>query len=203
MKKTLTINLNGRVFNIDEDAYQLLDNYLRNLRIYFRKEEGCEEIVADFEARIEELFSNRVRLGYNVIDIEEVEKVIAQMGQPNDFGEEEPVKEEEPKEEIPHESVKKKLFRNPNDKMIGGIFSGIAAYFDWNVLAVRLIAVILVFATSLWIIPIYLIAWLIIPEARTAEQKLQMQGVPITVENIGKTVAAEADTQKKTIMADA
>jgi phage shock protein PspC (stress-responsive transcriptional regulator) len=192
MKRTLTVNLNGRVFNIDEDAYQLLDNYLKNLRIYFRKEEGRAEILADFEARIEELFSERVRLGYNVINIEQVEKVIAQMGRPDDFGEDEKVNEEgeEKKNVFTTTSAKKKFYRNPDDKMFAGLCSGVAAYFDWNVLVVRIIAAILIPATSFWIVPVYLVAWLVIPEAKTAQEKLEMQGKPITVENIGKTVAA-------------
>ena len=76
MKKTLTVNLGGTVFHIDEDAYQLLDKYLANLRIHFRKEEGSEEIMNDFEMRISELFNERVRLGYEVITIEHVEEVI-------------------------------------------------------------------------------------------------------------------------------
>ncbi|GHT05638.1 hypothetical protein FACS189423_10030 [Bacteroidia bacterium] len=200
MKKTLTVNLNGRVFNIDEDAYQLLDNYLRNLRIYFRNEEGHTEILADFEARIEELLSDRVRLGYDVISIEEVEKVIAQMGRPGDFGENETLEDEEKQEEKREESytsIKKKFYRNPGDKMFAGLCSGVAAYFDWNVLIVRIIAAILVPATSLWIVPFYLILWLVIPEATTAEQKLEMQGKPITVENIGKTVAAGVEEVKR------
>ena len=80
MKKTLTVNLGGTVFHIDEDAYQLLDKYLANLRIHFRKEEGSEEIMNDFEMRISELFNERVRLGYEVITIEHVEEVIKRMG---------------------------------------------------------------------------------------------------------------------------
>ncbi|GHV59136.1 hypothetical protein FACS1894182_12770 [Bacteroidia bacterium] len=200
MKKTLTVNLNGRVFNIDEDAYQLLDKYLRNLRIYFRKEEGSDEILADFEARIEELLSDRVRLGYNVITIAEVEQVIAQMGRPGDFGENEEEGTEEKSAGNREEEfiqVKKKFYRNPDDKMFAGLCSGVAAYFGWNVIAVRIIAAILVPATSLWIVPVYLICWLVIPEALTAEQKLEMQGKPITVENIGKTVAAGMEDMKR------
>jgi phage shock protein PspC (stress-responsive transcriptional regulator) len=188
MKKTLTVNLNGRVFNIDEDAYHLLDDYLNNLRIYFQKEEGEAEILADFEARIEELFSERVRIGYTVIDIEQVEKVIAQMGRPDDF------EGSDEREKNPFvTTAKKKFYRNPDDKMFAGLFSGLAAYFDWNVLVVRIIALILIPATSFWIIPVYLVFWLIAPEARTAQEKLEMQGKPITVENIGKAVAAKGE----------
>ena len=199
MKKTITVNLNGRVFTIDEDAYNLLDKYLNNLRIYFRKEEGASEIIADFEARIEELLSEKTRLGYQVITIEQVEEVIARVGKPDDFADrEDRENREDAKEEkqtyfTEPKEVKKKFYRNVDDKMFGGICSGLAAYFGWDVLAVRIIFIILIFATSLWIIPFYLAAWIVFQGAFTAEQKLQMRGEPITVENIGKTVAAEKE----------
>ena len=192
MKKTITVNLNGRVFTIDEDAYRLLDNYLNNLRIYFRKEEGASEIIADFEARIEELLSEKTRLGYEVITIEQIEEVIARVGKPADFADSEDTDEEKQPCFTEPASVKKKFFRNVDDKMFGGVCSGVSAYFGWNVLPVRIVFIILLFATSLWIVPFYLIAWIVFPGANTAEQKLQMRGKPITVENIGKTVAAEA-----------
>ena len=89
MKKTLTVNLGGTVFHIDEDAYQLLDKYLSNLRIHFRKEEGSDEIMDDFEMRISELLNERIRLGYEVITIEQVEEVIKRMGKPEEIFEEE------------------------------------------------------------------------------------------------------------------
>ena len=85
MKKTLTVNLGGTVFHIDEDAYQLLDKYLSNLRIHFRKEEGSDEIMDDFEMRISELLNERIRLGYEVITIEQVEEVIKRMGKPEEI----------------------------------------------------------------------------------------------------------------------
>ena len=114
MKKTLTVNLGGTVFHIDEDAYQLLDKYLANLRIHFRKEEGSEEIMNDFEMRISELFNERVRLGYEVITIEHVEEVIKRMGKPEELfeGEEEKEYKEEARtqafqeEEIPQRPEK-------------------------------------------------------------------------------------------------
>ena len=196
MKKTVTVNLNGRVFTMDEDAYQLLDRYLYNLRIYFRKEEGSGEIIADFEARIEELFSERLRLGYEVISLKEVEEVIARVGQPDDFFDGMHDEEKSAADQKVHQTQKKKkFFRNIDDKMFGGVFSGIAAYFGWDVLPVRIIAVILIFATQFIIVPFYLLAWIIFPAAKTAEEKLQMCGMPITVENIGKTVAKESENK--------
>ena len=195
MKKTVTVNLNGRVFTMDEDAYQLLDAYLQNLRLYFKKEEGSDEIISDFEARIEELLSERLRLGYEVISIKEVEDVIARVGQPDELFDENQEKEEPQAAYQKTNEVrgKKKFFRNLDDKMFGGVFSGVAAYFGWDVLPIRIIAVILIFISQFIIVPFYLLVWIIFPSAKTAEDKLRMQGKPITVENIGKTVAADKE----------
>ena len=86
MKKTLTVNLGGTVFHIDEDAYRLLDNYLCNLKLHFRKQEGAEEIVDDIEARISELFLEKLNAGSQVITLTDVEEVIARVGKPEDLG---------------------------------------------------------------------------------------------------------------------
>jgi len=194
MKKTLTVNLGGTVFHIDEDAYQLLDKYLANLRIHFRKEEGSEEIMNDFEMRISELFNERVRLGYEVITIEHVEEVIKRMGKPEELfeGEEEKEYKEEARtqafqeEEIPRGP--KKLMRDPDNRVLGGVAGGIAAYMGWDVTAVRLAMIILLFIPYAPIIILYLILWLVMPLARTAADKLMMRGQSVTLENIGKTV---------------
>lgn len=162
MKKTLTVNLGGTVFHIDEDAYQLLDKYLANLRIHFRKEEGSEEIMNDFEMRISELFNERVRLGYEVITIEHVEEVIKRMGKPEELfeGEEEKEYKEEARtqafqeEEIPRGP--KKLMRDPDNRVLGGVAGGIAAYMGWDVTAVRLAMIILLFIPYAPIIILYL-----------------------------------------------
>lgn len=200
MKKTLTVNLNGTVFNIDEDAYQLLDNYLENLRLHFNREEGSEEILNDFEARISELLNEKIRLGYNVITIEQVEEVITRMGKPEEIFEEEEAKakeksgaEEEAKSKAtysePQQPVtRRRFFRDPDDKILGGVAGGFAAYMGWDPTAVRIGLLLLLFFTHLVIVPIYLILWLIVPVARTASEKLEMRGESVTLENIGKTV---------------
>ena len=212
MKKTLTINLNGRVFNIDEDAYELLDNYLRNLRIYFRKDEGFTEIIADFEARIEELFSEYIHSGYQVISIEQVEKVIQQVGKPEDFDDaqtssettektfEEKKETEAPKYPSGEKKTKKRLHRNVDNKLLGGVFSGIAAYFGWDETPVRiagLILLIVIMPAYGWGIWLYLILWAIVPPARTAQEKLEMRGEEVSIENIGKVVSGETTNQNK------
>ena len=199
MKKTLTVNLNGRVFNIDEDAYELLENYLSNLKSYFGEKSDAAEIIFDFEARIEELFSEKIKPGYEVISIEQVETVIKRMGNPEDLEDvttetkKEDFTSDDPKENKP----KKRFYRNIDDKKLGGVCSGIAAYFGWDPLPVRLIFFILAFLTTGYIIPFYLILWFVTPAALTASQKLEMKGEAVTLENIGKTVS-ETITSVKT-----
>jgi phage shock protein PspC (stress-responsive transcriptional regulator) len=199
MKKTLTINLNGTVFNIDEDAYELLESYLRNLRHSFRREEGSVEIMSDIEARIEELFSNYVRLGHAVINIHEVETVIAQMGQPADFGMDDSAASDHANEPAAPtaESAPKKFYRDADDKLIAGICSGLASYFNSDVLPIRIIAIILLCASVGWISALYLLVWIFVPEAKTAEEKLKMRGQAVTVENIGKIVSNAAEEAKR------
>lgn len=193
MKKTLTVNLGGTVFHIDEDAYQLLDKYLSNLRIHFRKEEGSEEIMNDFEMRISELFGERVRLGHEVITIEHVEEVINRMGKPEEIFEEEKEEEKETTgKRVYQEQVisgKKKLMRDPDNRVIGGVAAGIAAYMGWDATAVRLAMILLLFIPFVhWMALLYIILWLVMPLAKTAADRLIMRGKSVTLETIGQTV---------------
>ena len=192
MKKTYNINLGGIVFHIDEDAYDLLDKYLSNLRIHFSKEEGAEEIVHDMELRISELFSERLNEKKQVITLTYVEEIIAQMGKPEEFSED---TTQDTNEYIKEEKTPKRLFRDPDNKVIGGVCSGIAAYLGWDVTAVRIIFIALALPFILngslilnGVVIAYIIAWIIIPEANTAAEKLSMKGMQVNVENIGKTV---------------
>lgn len=185
MKKTLTVNLGGTVYHIDEDAYVLLDNYLNNLRYYFRREEGAEEIVRDIENRIGELFDEYLRNGQQVITVENVKAVIERMGKPEQLDEETP--ESESSAGTRREERPRRLFRDPDDRVLGGVASGLAAYFNWDPMWVR-IALILLAIPVHGLILVYLIAWIVIPVAHTATEKLQMHGRTISMENIGRTV---------------
>lgn len=190
MKKTLTVNLGGTVFNIDEDAYVLLDNYLNNLKYHFRNEEGEEEIIRDMETRISELFSDYITRGQQVITIENVEEVIARMGKPEEINSEGDTGGDGSKSSrntYSDNTAKRRLFRDPDDKILGGVLSGLASYFGWDVAWTRIITLICGIFFHGFIIA-YIIAWIIIPMARTATEKLQMRGEPVNMENIGKTV---------------
>lgn len=196
MKKTFTVNLNGIVFHIDEDAYQLLDSYLTNLRIHFSREEGSDEIMSDFEARISELLNERIRLGFSVITIEHVEEVIQRMGKPEELfaGEEKHAGSEfsaatETTAGASDRKFRKRLMRDPDDKMLGGVASGLAAYFGLDTTLLRLVMILLLIVSmTVPVTIIYIVLWLVLPLARTATDRLVMRGEPVNLENIGRTV---------------
>lgn len=196
MKKTLTINLGGVVYHIDDDAYRLLDNYLSNLKHYFRKQEGAEEIVDDIEMRIAELFAEKVTEGKQVITVSDVEEIIARVGKPEDFGIADEDTDSQKRTEQASSanqggtqtSAQRRWFRDPDNKLLGGVAAGLAAYFGWDITLVRILMIILVFVPYCPMIILYIIGWLVIPEARTAAEKLSMRGEAVTIENIGKTV---------------
>lgn len=194
MKKTLTVNLGGCVYNIDDDAYCLLDNYLCNLKLHFKKEESAEEIVDDIERRMSELFAEKLNDGREVITLAEVEEVIACMGKPEEMEGNESESDKSSVYETyaePTVEIKKRLYRNPDDKILGGVVSGMAAYMGWDVTLLRLLLIVILVFGYGTLIPIYIVCWLIIPEARTAAQKLSMRGEAVTVESIGKTVTGD------------
>ena len=195
MKKTLTVNLGGTVFHIDEDAYRLLDEYLCNLKLHFRKQEGADEIINDIETRISELFSEKIGLNTQVITIAYVEEVIERMGKPEEFEDENNSAYcDSSGAETKHSSYKesgktgKRLYRNPDDKILGGVIGGLAAYIGWDATPLRLIVLIILICGVGTLIPVYIVLWLVIPEAHTAAEKLSMRGEDVTMENIGKTV---------------
>ncbi len=184
MKKTVTINLAGVVIRIDEDAFEQLQEYLNKIKVHFSSAEGRDEIMADIESRIAELFQE---MKLEIIGTKNVAQIISVMGSPEEYLDED---DNEEKQEIKQEKIKKRIFRNPEEKMLGGVCGGLGSYFNLDPVWFRLAFVIgtLVGGTG---ILIYLVLWIIIPEARSTSDKLQMQGEPITAENIKKTVLVE------------
>ena len=153
MKKTLTVNLGGTVYHIDDDAYRLLDNYLSNLKHYFRKQESAEEIINDIEMRIAELFAEKVAAGKQVVTVQDVEEVIARVGKPEDFGITEDDAESNKRTEQSSSASQtytrtagpRRLFRDPDSKLLGGVAAGLAAYLGWDITLVRILMIVLVF----------------------------------------------------------
>ena len=194
MNKTININLAGIIFHLDEGAYESFKDYLNQVKNALESQEGGAEIIADIEARIAELFSMRMQeFKREAITMEDINFIQATLGAPQDF--------EDDSDEDPHTSAgipagKKRLFRNTDESIIGGVASGIAAYFGTDVVWIRIIFLVLLFFTGIGFIT-YLILWMAIPEAKTTAQKLQMRGEPVNLSNIERSVKEELEGVKE------
>ena len=223
MKKNITINLCGRLFQIDEDAYELLQQYIESLRQSFGHEEGGEEIVNDIETRIAELFSELNQQGIEAITIEHVKDIITRIGKPEELtGEEE--KQENGghkydsfrsaaqgfRDNVRARTAGKRLYRNPNDKMVAGVLSGIASYTGSDVTWWRIGYALLILASNflfplfgIWLnfgfflhvnlafILFYFILAIAIPVADTPKQVLEMEGKEVTPQNLADVVVED------------
>lgn len=197
MNKTVNISLAGIAFNIDEDAYELLTRYLGKIKQYLGQTEGREEIIADVESRIAELFTERLK-GREVVNYSDVEAIIAVMGAPEAYQFEADDDETRNNQTNFQYSGKKRFYRNPDDKILGGVSSGIAAYFAIDTVFIRLLFVLLaIFGGSGFLA--YFILWVIIPEAKTTAQKLEMRGEPVNIANIEKSIKEELDQVKQRV----
>lgn len=182
MKKTLTVNLNNIVFHIDDDAYDMLQTYLSEIAEHFMSEDERKEIMNDIEARIAELFTEKLQKNKNVVNLTDVQEIIEIMGKPSQYaGDEEET--EKPKQDKNQQKTRR-YYRDPENAVLGGVAAGLAAYFGWDVTLVRVVIAIFALITSGVAIPIYIIVWLVAPQALTASQRLEMQGEDVTVESI-------------------
>jgi len=200
MKKTVSINLNGLVFYIDEDAYQRLRTYLDKIERWFSGKEGAKEIITDIENRIAELFEERVKPGIGVVTKALVEEVVEIMGEPEEFEDASAEKTEDATSSSGSSYIPpKKLYRDVEDRVFGGICSGIAAYFNIDTVLVRVIFGILPVVSVGVIIPVYIVLWIALPPAVTTAQRLQMKGEPINISNIEKTIKDEYEDVKQRV----
>ena len=189
MNKTISINLGGMFFHIDEDAYQKLSRYFDAVKRSLSPD-GREEIMKDIESRIAELFQERIQNEKQVVSLIEIDAVIGIMGQPEDYK-----IDEETAQSIDYSfpSKVKKLYRDKENSIIGGVASGFGHYLNIDPVWIRLLFVIIVVAGFGSPILIYLILLVIIPVAKTTSQKLEMKGEPITISNIERKVKEGID----------
>ncbi len=199
MKKVLNINLGGYPFTIDEDAYATLDNYLQTINRHFSYSEGHEEIVGDIETRMAELFQENLSGGSQIVSLKEVQKGIATMGKPEDFGAEPIENTAHSKHQTATKSKSnyktgKRLYRDVNDEVIGGVASGMTAYFGFqDPLWMRIALVVSVIIGFGFPVIAYIILWVILPKAETAADRLAMRGETVNATNIGRVVEEELD----------
>ena len=191
MNKTVNINLGGLFFHIDEDAYQKLTHYFEAIKRSLSNTSGQDEILKDIEMRIGELVSEKHSNDKQVISFKEVEEIIAVMGQPEDYR----IDGDEPIEAtyIPTgNKITKKLYRDTENGMIGGVLAGLGHYFGVDKVWLRIFLLIMAIAWGTGILA-YIILWIAMPEAVTTSEKLEMRGEPVTISNIEKKVREEIE----------
>jgi len=192
MKITVSINLGGYSFNIDEDAYSELKRYLKNLELHFASEESSSEILSDIEARMAELFRAKLTAFKQVINIEDVWSVISVLGNPEDFSDNEGTSAHE-KFSTPGYH---RMYRDPDHRIIGGVCAGMGAYWRIDPWIMRVIFIIISLIGGMGIL-IYLILYIVLPEAKSTAQKIEMKGEPVTIHNIRDAVKKEFDAVRK------
>ena len=227
MKKNITINLSGRLFQIDEDAYELLQQYIDSLRASFGKQEGGEEIADDIEARIAELFDELKQKGIEAITINHVKDIITRIGKPEErAGEDEEKGSSGPdghrydsfqsaatgfREKLRARTAGKRLYRNPNDKMVAGVLSGFAAYTGSDATWWRIGYALLFLCSNFFVFPLlklfhiggfmfsvnltlvifYIVLAIAMPEAKKPKEVLQMEGKDVTPQNLADVVVED------------
>ena len=193
MNKTINIHLAKMPFTLDEKAYQRLKKYLDQLNVLFENTQGKEEIIEDIEMRIAELFAEHKQQKEEVITDEIVQAVIDTLGAPEEFVDE----TEQEKNTQPLGT--RKLYRDTDDRFIGGVAGGMSHYFGIESVWIRLLFLLLLFSSIGGIVLIYILLWILIPEAVTTADKLKMRGEPVNVGNIKKKIKEELDQVSDTV----
>ncbi len=198
MNKTVTINISGIIFHIEEDAYEKLSKYLASIKALFNKADGGNEIMSDIEARIAEMLQGKISAAKQVVLMIDVDFVIDNMGKPEEFVSE-AAEAGDPLADDAYEtqgSPVRRLFRDGDNKVIGGVCSGIGHYFGIDPVWLRIALLLLFFFAGSGFL-LYLILWIAIPEAKTTADKLMMKGEKADINNISKAVKEEAEQLKK------
>ena len=218
MKKNITINIFGILYQIDEDAYELLQKYNENMRRYYSRKEDGEEIADDVEHRVAELLSELQAQGVMAITIDHVKDIITRIGDPQEMDDsgiddmtdtanahssnaneqtdsrttfteniDNNERTRQQAADIPSGEMTRKLFRDPEDKILGGVLSGLSHYFGIREpIVLRLLMIILLIISFSTLTILYIIAWILIPEAITPEDRLRMYGKPVSAKAINE-----------------
>jgi phage shock protein PspC (stress-responsive transcriptional regulator) len=191
MNKILNINLGGYALTIDDDAYVYLQAYLESIRRRFSESEGRDEIVSDIETRLGEIISQRMG-NRTIVMLPDVEEAASVMGKPEDFGSDEHAetkKTNNSRTTPPPVRTGKRLFRDEEDAVVGGVCSGLAAYFGiQDPVWMRLAFVLMVFLSFGFWVPAYLLLWILVQPAKSAADRLAMRGEPVNVDNIAREI---------------
>lgn len=197
MKKTVSVNIKGSNFLIEEDAYELLQDYLDRLQSALKNDSGSKEIIEDVELRIAELCSGKLSEFKKVVELEDIEDILSKLGDPSVYVDEDSDEEgqERTYERTSSESGERRLFRDTENAVIGGVCQGIANFMNIDVVVIRAIFVVILLFAGFGF-PLYLILWIIVPKTKSTIDRLRMKGRPITVESVREEVESAAERFK-------
>lgn len=189
MNKTFTINLSGLIFHIDEDAYARLQDYIQKLKQHFANQAGSDEIITDIESRMAELLQERLGDRKQVVSMSDVEHIITQLGQPFEM---ETEQTDDSGQQKSYSYRRKRLFRDPDNRKIAGVSSGIAAYLSIDAIWIRLLFILSLFASGAGLL-VYIVLWIVLPEANSTAEKLEMKGEAVNISNMEKAMRKEVN----------
>jgi phage shock protein PspC (stress-responsive transcriptional regulator) len=199
MNKTININLGGYFFHIDETAYQKLRRYLDAISKSLSDDpQGKNEIIADIEARISELLSEKITDVRQVVNEQDISNIIKIMGEPEDYEENETGYTDNSSSYQRKKTSNRKLYRDGDDKFLGGVAAGVGHYLGIDAIWLRLLLIALFFSAGFGFL-IYIILWVLLPEATTTAEKLEMEGEHVTIDNIEKKIREEFSAIKETL----
>lgn len=200
MKETIKINLSGQLFDLDSDAYDKLKSYLDSIKHRFgNSPEEAKEILEDIESRIAEILQEKLSETKQVVTLPDVEEIISLMGTAEEMDSTEDEAEEPKKSNWKHNfKGNKRFYRDPQNKVFGGVCSGLGSYFSIDPIWIRLVFVILFFANLAGLV-IYAVLWIVLPQAKTTAQRLEMQGKRVTLNDIEGSVKKEYEKVKTNV----
>ncbi len=198
MKKTVTANISGIVFHVDEDAYLKLQEYLNLLEKHFMNSDGRDEILSDLENRIAEMFQEKLHASKKVITIKDVNEVIIQLGEPEQISDTDAEEQSAGAGSETGGKTSKRLFRDPDDKYIAGVSGGLGAFFNLDPTWIRIAFVLFTFFYGFGPL-LYIILWIAVPKAVTTAEKLEMRGEKVNLSNIEKSIKEELNDLKENI----
>jgi len=205
MKKVVKVSIGNIAFTIEEDGYLVLKGYLEELNDHYRAKQNGNEIIEGIEERMSELFIEKAGKDA-MVTLPVVKEVIGILGRPDDIDQEaDSATGSYSSASAQQSSAPKRVYRDPDHKMIGGVCSGLASYFNIDIAIVRIIFLVLLFFSAIphLIIPpfvnlhffggsfitiVYIILWIAIPEAKTMEQKFAMRGQKPDLSNIQRNL---------------
>lgn len=190
MKKTVSVNIKGLNFLIEEDAYEMLHHYMQRLEKSLFGQKGLKDIIEDIELRIAELCQIKLSEKKQVIEKEDIENILSTLGQPEDFIEDDDENFSRTHTTQNH-TDKKQLYRDIDQAKIAGVCAGLSNYFNIDLIIVRIIFLLFLFFGGFGF-PIYIILWIILPKANTNIDRLRMRGKPITLDSVKEEVEQAA-----------